>query len=261
MPNRTLVFITTCKPVVGEQVLIQEQAIQSWKLLRGIPIKIVVVGNDEGVAKLCQENEVIHEPIVQNAHGVPRLRSMLELGYKHGSDEDIFVWTNSDMIYLQDLVATVRSVVTDQSKYFLCGRRWDWNKSKVDLSNLDIRQVLKESRLHGEGGMDYIIHSKSSIIDGIPEGVLIAGNLHDGMLVSNACRDGIPTYDCTRTLTAIHQNHKMGWERDSESHKKRVENNETTTGGLRRLRRQSDMRQFTCWENGRINVRPSPRVR
>ena len=43
-----LVIFTTCKKFLNDDKWRQEQAIKSWTLLKGIEIKIIIIGNDEG---------------------------------------------------------------------------------------------------------------------------------------------------------------------------------------------------------------------
>ena len=75
-----LIIFTTCKKFLGDDKWRQEQAIKSWTLLKGIEIKIVIIGNDEGTEELCNKYNLIHEPKVKSFVNMPYLKSMFELG-------------------------------------------------------------------------------------------------------------------------------------------------------------------------------------
>jgi hypothetical protein len=226
-----LVIFTTCKPFVGDDSWKQEQAIKSWTLLKGIDIKIIVVGDDKGVKEICEKYSLMHEPNVKTFNGVPYLKHMFELAYQHAEEEDYLLWSNSDMIYFNDMIDTILkfhpSRVTNKIKNFLLvGSRYDWHNPKPlkDLSqknfikNMNINEENTtnvqqldsekyECSLHPKCGIDYMIHSKSSLIDYFDEKLVISGTRHDMILLGIGLTKGYICCDCTETITVIHQNH------------------------------------------------------
>jgi hypothetical protein len=52
-----LVIFTTCKPFIGDDSWRQEQAIKSWTLLTNIEVKIIIIGESEGVCPISLFND------------------------------------------------------------------------------------------------------------------------------------------------------------------------------------------------------------
>ena len=104
-----LIIFTTCKPFIGDDAWRQEQAIKSWTLLEGIEKKIIILGNDEGTKEICDKYNLIHEPDIRTLQGVPYLYDMFLIANNYANDEDVMLWTNSDMIYFQDMIDNILS--------------------------------------------------------------------------------------------------------------------------------------------------------
>ena len=73
------IFVTTCKPFDEEYSWKQEQSIKSWMTLEGIEKKIIIVGNDDGVAEFTKKNNLIHHPNIKTFHNVPYIVDMLDI--------------------------------------------------------------------------------------------------------------------------------------------------------------------------------------
>ena len=94
-----LIIFTTCKPFINDDSWQQEQAIKSWTLLANIEKKIIILGNDEGTQEICEKYNLIHEPDIKTLDGVPYLYEMFLTANKYADEDDVMLWTNSDMIY------------------------------------------------------------------------------------------------------------------------------------------------------------------
>ena len=59
-----LTFFTTAKPFIGHNGMIQRNALKSWKLLHP-EVEVIVFGDEEGVAEVCSELGLRHEPVAE----------------------------------------------------------------------------------------------------------------------------------------------------------------------------------------------------
>jgi hypothetical protein len=224
-----LIIFTTCKPFIGDDAWRQEQAIKSWTLLENIEKQIIIIGNDEGIREICEKYNLIHEPNVKTLNGVPYLYEMFLTANKYATEEDIMLWTNSDMIYFQDIIITINSFKINkpaEKNYLLIGQRIDWhnpkklekilkndffenislnNKPSIKIEKLD--SLYYECSLHLPCGIDYVIHSKTTFLNNIDPNLVIAGTRHDMIMVGVGINKKYFTCDITDTCSVIHQNH------------------------------------------------------
>ena len=226
-----LIIFTTCKPFVGDDVWRQEQAIKSWTLLKGIEKMIIILGNDKGSADICKKYELIHRPDVKTLNGIPYLNSMFEIAREYGDDNDYFLWTNSDMIFFNDMIVNILyfnefKKIKSINNFLLIGQRYDWHNPKI-LKNLTKENFINNSKmnnkktvdvckmdssyneysLHAPTGIDYVVHSKTTFLDNFDKNLVIAGTRHDMILVGTGLQLNYFCCDITKTNTVIHQNH------------------------------------------------------
>ena len=230
-----VIIFTTCKPFIGDDAWRQEQAIKSWTLLEGIDKIIIVVGNDKGTKEICEKYKLIYEPVVKNLEGIPYLHSMLEIAVNYADEDDYLLWTNSDMIYHNDIIKNIiafEAIKKDKQikNFVLVGGRFDWHNPQIlsDLSkehfmsNIHITQIINNKSItdvcqldskkyecspHALCGIDYVIHSPTTFINNIDKNLVIAGTRHDMILVGTAITNNFYTCNITNTAFVIHQNH------------------------------------------------------
>jgi hypothetical protein len=224
-----LVIFTTCKPFIRDDSWRQEQAIRSWKLLSNIETKIILIGNDLGVENISNKYKLIHEPNVKTFNGVPYLYSMMEIACKYSSDDDILLWTNSDIIFFQELVTSIKNIVPLLDKdYLLIGKRLNWMNPKILPNNLlnynsfknniNFNSVLVENISKIESSKfecnmgssctaDYAIFSKTTFINRYNKNLVIAGDGVDLKLIGCALINNIKSIDISTVNPCIHQNH------------------------------------------------------
>ena len=225
-----LIIFTTCKPFIGDDDWRQEQAIKSWTLLQGIEKKIIILGNDEGTKEICDKYNLIHEPDIKTLDGVPYLYKMFLIANNYANDEDVMLWTNSDMIYFQDMIdniLTFKKYKPDERNYLLVGGRIDWYNPKI-LEKLDKKYFHDNINLNNEFidsnirfmesnnfeccnhplcGIDYVIHSKTTFLNKLDPKLVIAGTRHDMIILGVGIDYEYFTCDITDTCHVIHQNH------------------------------------------------------
>lgn len=228
-----LIIFTTCKPFIGDDAWRQEQAIKSWTLLEGIEKKIIILGNDEGTKEICDKYNLIHEPDIRTLQGIPYLYDMFLIANNYANDDDVMLWTNSDMIYFQDMIDNILSFKKykpNEKNYLLVGGRIDWYNPKI-LEKLDKQYFYNNINLnnkftgvdicfvesknfeccnHPLCGIDYVIHSKSTLLNNIDKNLVIAGTRHDMIMLGAGIDNNCYTCDISKTCPVIHQNHGYG---------------------------------------------------
>ena len=269
-----VIIFTPCKPFIGDDAWRQEQAIKSWTLLEGMDKIIIVIGNDKGTKEICKKYDLIHEPNVKNLYGIPYVHAMLEMGVKYADKNDYLLWTNSDMIYYDDMIKNILAfdkikIQQNLSNFSLIGGRMDWHNPKVliDLSNehfvsnihLNKKNTVTicqtdsphyECSNHALCGIDYVIHSPTTYINRIDNNLVIAGTRHDMILVGTAILNKFYTCNITNTNPVIHQNHvfKNQHYHDNQPKSHILINNNTKYGNRRLMKSISDAQNRTIYD-------------
>lgn len=245
-----LIIFTTCKSFEGDDAWRQEQAIKSWTILEGIEKKILIMGTDKGSKEICEKYNITHVPDVECFEGIPIVHSMFEIAAKNAEDDDILLWTNSDMIFFQDIVFNLylfSNTFKQQNikDYLLTGQRHDWFNPKI-LDMINVENFSKNSRLHPSTttdiiltdsphheiglhkscGIDFIFHSKTTFVNKFDKKLVIAGTRHDMMLLGVAKEQKYFSCDLTNSLFVIHQNHGYGEAKSAEPNELAKINNE-----------------------------------
>ena len=224
-----LIIFTTCKAFLNDDSWRQEQAIKSWTLLTNIEVKIIIIGDSDGVKDICAKYKLIYEPNVKIFNGVPYLYSMMEIACKYSSDDSVLLWTNSDIIFFQELVTSIKNIVPLLNKdYLLVGKRLNWMNPKILPNNLlnynsfknninfntkiDINiSKTKSSKFECNMGSsctaDYAIFSKTTFINRYNKNLVIAGDGVDLKLIGCALVNNIKSIDISRVNPCVHQNH------------------------------------------------------
>lgn len=224
-----LIIFTTCKAFLNDDSWRQEQAIKSWTLLTNIEVKIIIIGDSEGVKDICDKYKLIYEPNVKSFNGVPYLYSMMEIACKYSSDDDILLWTNSDIIFFQELVKSIKNIVPLLDKdYLLIGKRLNWMNPKIlpnnllnynsfknninfnSVSDVNISKIESskfECNMGSHCTADYAIFSKTTFINRYNKNLVIAGDGVDLKLIGCALINNIKSIDISTVNPCIHQNH------------------------------------------------------
>ena len=166
MTKSILSIFTVPKPFREHNRIIQRNAIKSWLQLRPA-VEIILIGNDDGVAEMAQELNILHVPTIErNEFGTPLLSSAFSSA--HGSAKNnILMYANSDVMFFRDLIEAVQGI--NKPSFLLCGRRWDLDiTEEIDFndgawSKKMMERVLIEGRPHGLSGMDYFIFPRNLI--------------------------------------------------------------------------------------------------
>lgn len=231
-----LIIFTTCKPFIGDDKWRQEQAIKSWIKIN-IDKIIIIFGIDEGVEEICNKYNLVHIKDIKCAHGVPCVNDLFSISSDYANDNDILLWTNSDMIYFnEDIIKTINTFKKYKEEnniknYMIVGQRHDWSNPKI-LDHFDKDKFIANSEgceqtneikyldhpkhkisIHKTTGVDYIFHNKEAYKNKINDRVVIAGALHDNLLVRIGLVNNYFTCDATGSIFALHENHSYPIER------------------------------------------------
>ena len=98
MPLLTL--FTAPKPFEDAHIdIIQRNALRNWLAL-GDEVEVVVVGNEVGIAEVCEELGIRHLPDVRcNEMGTPLISSIFD-DARGENDSPFLMYSNADILFL-----------------------------------------------------------------------------------------------------------------------------------------------------------------
>jgi hypothetical protein len=209
-----ITLFSTPKPFRGHIGVIQRNALKSWKLLHP-DSEVILFGDDEGTAAVCQELGLRHvRKVVCSSHGTKRLDSIF------GQAQEIaryplLCYVNCDIILTHDFLAALRQVSAWRNPFLMLGRRWDTDIiAPLDFSNPDWEaQIVALAKTEGcqrfFHNVDYFAFPKG-LYPSIPP--LVIGRIWwDHWLVGKAHASGAAVVDVSQVVCAVHQNHDYGY--------------------------------------------------
>jgi len=211
MPRLTL--FSTPKPFTDTHIaMIQRNALRSWQAL-GEQVQVVLIGDEDGVAKAAHEFGAVHLPHVQrNAMGTPLLSDIFAQA-QAVNDSPLLAYVNADIILLPDVLAAAELALVKVSKFLLVGQRWDLDVH-TDLvitpgwQEALLGEVAERGRLHPPAGSDYFFYPRGCF-ETIPDFAIGRAGWDNWMLYA-ARRNGWYLVDCSQAIKVIHQDHDYG---------------------------------------------------
>ena len=206
---------------------IQRNAIASWTKLPDV--KIILLGNEPGLAEIAAELDVIHiRDIPRSPSGAPLMDAMFRLA-RETSPTPLYCIVNADIILLDDLIDAAKKVMAQAERFVLLGQRWDLNlTSPLDFSAGwpdRLRSVIqREGSLHRPAGSDYFLFPPASYLE-LPA-FIIGRAGWDNWMIYHARKSGFPAIDATRDVLIIHQNHDYSHLPGGQPHYKHPETDE-----------------------------------
>lgn len=240
-----ITLFTAPKPFTDPHVtLIQRNALANWKAL-GEEVQVVVVGNDPGIADVCEEMALIHLPDVGcNPVGTPLISSIFDLA-RQVNQSPYLVYANADILFLPELVARVRALGAEKSEFLGVGQRYDLDVDGPILFSEDWPEQLRirareDGALHGQTGSDYFVFPRSCF-QKIPDFAVGRAGWDNWMIFRGRWRHW-PVVDMTGSLMVIHQNHGYAHLPGGVIHYKQPESHDNVrmAGGRRTIFRLSD---------------------
>lgn len=197
------------KPFKDSYKIIQENAIQSWRLLDPIP-EIILCGNEPGTSEICRKYNLVQiADIEKNSFGTPLLNDVFEKVIKLANNE-IICYINTDIIILPDFSKSLTSLLfVQKSAFLLTGNRWNLDIDKnIDFNYNWDKRLRKKVASNGKlnrPGIDYFIFNKS-LYRAIPP-FAIGRFAWDIWLAFEAHSLDCKVIDTSESMMAIHQNH------------------------------------------------------
>ena len=153
----------------------------------------------------------------------------------------------------------------------MIGKRHDWFNPKI-LENLSKEHFLsniflnekttmrvtktnsekREIAEHPSTGIDYVIHSPTTFINKLNKELVIAGTMHDMILVGTSLKNNYFTCNISETNFCIHQNHSKVENHNNRVNSKILINNNHRFGNITLMRKISDAPFKTIKINDKI---------
>lgn len=186
----TTIF-TTFKPFIGDDAILQENAVLSWAKLNPKPF-IVAFGSDEGVARVCLQYGLHWRRLVAQSGRLPLVSAMFK-DVQSISRHEQFCYIDADVLLGQDFVKAVANL---RGEYLLCGQSWTSGKAGYLSPAQNNRNIW---------GQDYFVFSRGQFTDLPPFPVGFPG--WDNWLIYHARSKGMKVIDATDSIIAVHQEH------------------------------------------------------
>lgn len=209
-----LTIFSTTKPFQGHLAVIQRNAIESWRRLDP-RIEIILLGDEPGVAEICQELHLRYEPhIERRKNGTKTLSSVFRQAQQMAS-HDYVCYSNCDIIFTAEFTDAFQSARSRFEGFLMVGRRWDLDVTQpLDFSQADWQKLVVD-RAQREGfqrlhyNIDYLVFPRG-LYSEFPD-LVIGRNHWDQWLVWKAAAERLPVVDVSESVCAIHQNHDYAY--------------------------------------------------
>ena len=231
-----MVTIFTCpKRFEGHAGRIQQNAILSW-IRTGDNCEVVLIGDDDGVARFAQEHGLRHVPDVEtNKSGVPLVRSIFQKGEQSAS-HPVVAYVNADIILGNQFVETVMKCAGCRN-FLMSGQRTDLDfKELVNFEDKEwhsriVSSAMTAGKKRGIAAIDYFAYRKGFWKDMPP--FALGRFSWDNWLLYKARAMGAKLIDATSDVTAIHQNHdyQCGISTGGQVRDEEIEENRKYAGG------------------------------
>jgi hypothetical protein len=215
-----LTIFSAPKPFSDPRIAtIQMNAVASW--MRLPDAEVLLMGDEEGVAKACQDAGATHVPRVgRNDRGTPLISSMMNLAREHSTSELLCI-INADMLLLSDFVTSARGVSQLKPRFVLLGQRWDLDVTTPIQFQEGWEDQLRNrlhtaGKLHRPAGSDYFVFPRDCYAELPDFAVGRAG--WDNWMIFEAHRRRWPVVDGTASTVVVHQNHDYGHLPDGAPH-------------------------------------------
>jgi hypothetical protein len=205
-----LTFFTTAKPFRGHDGVIQRNALKSWKLLDS-DVEVILFGDDPGVAEVCAELGLHHEPeVLRHESGAKYVNSIFARAQELARHEYL-CFSNCDIVLTEDFRDAFGRAKSWRGRFLLVSHRWD-----VDITEPipferggwehEIRQLARTRGFRqDESWIDFFLFRKGMYAN-MP--ALIVGHCYwDNWMIWQALSEGVPVIDGGRFVVPVHQNH------------------------------------------------------
>ncbi len=204
-----LTILSTPKAFTGIFATIQTNAITSWTKLDPRP-EIVLFGDDDGTAEICDELGLRHVPdVATTERGTPLLSDMFLRGQQLAS-HPIVCWSNADIIFTSAINQAARTAAASTDPLYVVGRRVDIDQPELlDLDPGWETRLVARAAADGErkpaNWIDWFMFP-AGLFDELPE-FAIGRPGYDPWLIWKAADLGATVVDASDFVLAVHQRH------------------------------------------------------
>jgi hypothetical protein len=224
--------------------MIQSNTLRNWKAL-GEVVQVVVVGDEPGIAEVCRELDLVHLPEVRcNAMGTPLISSIFDLA-RRVNESPCLVYANADILFLPELLDTIRSLASEKDRFLGVGQRWDLAVQEPlsfssNWAGLLRERAKRDGQVHGQTGSDYFIFPRHCFTE-IPDFAVGRAGWDNWMIFRGRWQHWA-VVDLTESLIVIHQNHGYAHLPGGVIHHKQPETQDNVRmgGGRRTIFKLSD---------------------
>jgi hypothetical protein len=215
-----LTIFSTPKSFVGHIDVIQRNAIRSWQRLHS-DVEVILVGDDEGTARVCEELGVEHiKDVRRNEHGTKYLASVYYQAEERARHRTL-CHVNCDIVLMSDFWRAAQLISEFGDNFLMAGRRWDVEINRA----LNFEDPTWETELRGLASntnkqrppqwIDYFVFQKGLYTGKLPD-FFIGRPGWDNWLLWYPLSIGVPVVDASRAVMAVHQNHDYAYHPDGE---------------------------------------------
>lgn len=193
----------------GHTAILQRNAYSSWLRLPESEV-ILFDENSQALDPQIREKVRLIEDLKKNEYGTPLVSEAFAISSRIANNR-ILAYANADIIFFDDLVTAVKSVLNyGLDSFLMVGQRTDLDVNcEIDFKpgwSEELRQQARlNGKLHGKAGIDYFVFVRDKFVELPPFPVGRPG--WDSWLIYSARAAGIPVIDATSQILAVHQNH------------------------------------------------------
>jgi len=207
MIGSDLTIFTIPKALGGKYGVMQENAIQSWKLsLR--PRDIFLFGSEKDIGGACKRLGCTRKGVrLHEEFGVPRIDTTFERAQRDATTP-LMAFINTDMVFGPELQRAIEIVAGKFEHFLIIGQKMDVDFAKpINFSDKHWWEKLRtfateNGKLHGVCGLDYFIFDRGRY--GTLPALLIGRKTWDNALAWHVMRQNIPVVDATKMVLAVH---------------------------------------------------------
>lgn len=195
----------------------------------GTEVEVLLIGDEEGLQEAAEDLGVRQlDNVDRNDEGTPLVNSIFNLA-RQTARHDTLCYVNADILFLDDLLPTLRMVEHRFDRYLIVGQRWDLDVVEPINFNsswiMTLRdQIRRSGNLHKPTGSDYFVFPKDLMFDMPPFALGRAG--WDNWMIYVGRKIRVPVIDATEGVTIIHQNHDYRHLQDGQPHYRLPESHE-----------------------------------
>jgi len=176
--------------------------------------RVLLIGDDPGVAEAASEHKVDHEPkMMRNEYGTPLINEMFA-SVEKCSDSRVFCYVNADIMLLTDFSQALERMLYLKRRFLMVGRRTDFDqKGRLDFKEGWeqglVQRVRDTGRLQGPPFIDFFVYTRGlwGDLPGSMPPLALGRCSWDNWLIYRARSLQAPLIDATKAITSVHQNH------------------------------------------------------